>query len=75
MKVFDKGASYTKGSKKSAVMQDGPYKGGKAKVPAACTLSTRYHSDMLCTHGSAVLPCRLCQTTACKDAPAVCRRT
>ena len=32
MKVFDKGASYTKGSKKSAVMQDGPYKGGKAKV-------------------------------------------
>ena len=32
MKVFDKGASYTKGSKKSAVIQDGPYKGGKAKV-------------------------------------------
>jgi len=32
MKVFDKGASYTKGSKKSVVMQDGPYKGGKAKV-------------------------------------------
>jgi len=32
MKVFDKGASYTKGSKKSAVMQDGTYKGGKAKV-------------------------------------------
>lgn len=32
MKVFDKGASYSKGSKKSAVMQDGPYKGGKAKV-------------------------------------------
>jgi len=32
MKVFDKGASYKKGSKKSAVMQDGPHSGGKAKV-------------------------------------------
>jgi hypothetical protein len=32
MKVFDKGASYKKGSKKSAVMQDGIYTGGKAKI-------------------------------------------
>ena len=32
MKVFDKGASYTKGSKKSVVMQDGPHTGGKAKI-------------------------------------------
>ena len=32
MKVFDKGASYKKGSKKSMVMQDGPHSGGKAKV-------------------------------------------
>jgi hypothetical protein len=32
MKVFDKGASYKKGSKKSAVMQDGPHTGGKAKI-------------------------------------------
>ena len=32
MKVFDKGASYKKGSKKSVVMQDGPHSGGKAKI-------------------------------------------
>jgi hypothetical protein len=49
MKVFDKGASYTKGSKKSAVMQDGPYKGGKAKVSKRNTPSA---NKMMITKGN-----------------------
>ena len=49
MKVFDKGASYTKGSKKSAVMQDGPYKGGKAKISKRNTVKA---NKMMITKGN-----------------------
>ena len=50
MKVFDKGASYTKGSKKSAVMQDGPYKGGKAKVSKRNTAKVQEKIELKMQH-------------------------
>ena len=49
MKVFDKGASYTKGSKKSAVMQDGPHTGGKAKISKRNTIKA---NKMMITKGN-----------------------
>ena len=49
MKVIDKNASYKKGSKKSSIMQDGIYTGGKAKISQRNTIKA---NKMMITKGN-----------------------